>query len=92
MKPELNFLLAVFSISLCVLPKFVGINDSFNIAGSNDNFDKESMKTSALLLLLSASPTTFDFVMDMFSGHQNLKKDQEKWALNFIKNYNILYN
>ena len=76
LKPQLNFALAFVAIIICMIPKFLGYQDSFNRDGANDIFDKESMKTSALLLLLSATPTIIDFVLDIWFGHHNLDKNQ----------------
>ena len=75
--PRLNFALAFSAIFVCIVPKLFGFSDSFNIPDANDIFDKESMKTAALLLALSASPTLLDFLLDIFSGHDNLEKNQE---------------
>ena len=75
--PLLNFVLAFGSIFICLVPKLFGINDSFNIPDAIDTVDHESIKTAALLLLLSAAPTLVDFLLDVFSGHYSLEKNQE---------------
>ena len=86
-KPELNFFIALLSISICIIPKFFGYKDSFNRPDSNDIFDVESMKTSALLLLLSASPTLLDFAFDFLFGSQDklpeLKRSRVAAALSY---------
>ena len=83
-KPFFNFALVITSVLICVLPKIFDFKDSFNRPGVNDIFDKESMKTCALLLLLSASPTVLDFLLDILFGHHNLDKNHDLKRASFL--------
>ena len=83
-RPKLNVALAFGSIFVCIVPKLFNYNDSFNLPHANDIFDKESMKTAALLLLLSATPSLLDFLLDMIFGNHNLDKLPELKRSRFV--------
>ena len=83
-RPKLNVALAFVSIFICIVPKLFNYGDSFNLPNANNIYDKETMKTSALLLLLSAAPSLLDFLLDMIFGNHNLDKLPELKRSRFV--------